>query len=52
MKMQEIRCPFRFRCGKTYYCSIKHGKLHRRKVCLAECRQCDHRRAVQYAIPC
>ncbi len=46
MKLRDIKCPFRFRAGRKQYCSIKHGRLSRRRVCLAECRECDHRRAM------
>lgn len=44
--MIEIKCPFRFRRGKKWHCSVKRGSMRRKLVCLSECRECDYREAM------
>jgi len=44
-----IKCPFRFRCGKKWHCSVKRGSLKRKRVCLAECRNCNYKEAMNAA---
>lgn len=44
--MNKYQCPFRFRCGKRFYCSVKKGNFKHKQVFLKECRLCDHREAL------
>jgi len=41
--LKEIKCPFLFRSGKKFHCSIKRGFLKRKRVCARECRDCYNR---------
>lgn len=41
---KEIRCPFRFRLAKRFFCTEKRGCLVRKRVCVRECQECELRR--------